>query len=199
MHKLLVTATLVAAFMFGSIAQAAIIPISGVTASSTFHSYDVNDVINGSGLSAGIHDGLFTNKWVTNGTSSGTLTFDLGSVFSVSSTSIWNYGGGCCDPARSVRDMTIEISTDNVSFTNVSALTLSQSLVSSIPAQLHAMNATGRYVRFNLLNNYGGSFVGLSEVQFDSALASAPEPLSSILLGFGLVALGVSRRRRSHA
>ena len=58
-------------------------------------------------------------------TSTGNLTFDLGALFKVGSTKIWNYGPGCCGEGRSVKDLGISVSTDGVNYTDIGAFVLS--------------------------------------------------------------------------
>lgn len=80
-----------ALFLVASVTRAGIIPVSVVDASSTFGSYDVNNLVNGAGLSGNLHSGDWENKWLTNEAVTGTLTFDLGSIFDVSSSREFNF------------------------------------------------------------------------------------------------------------
>lgn len=191
--KLFLTLTL---FLVASVTRAGIIPVSDVDASSTFSTYDVVNLVNGAGLSGNLHSGDWENKWITNATVTGTLTFDLGSIFDVASTSIWNYGGGCCGVGRSVKDLDIEASLDGVAYFSVGDFVLGQSAVSIIPSQTLALNTTARYFRFNLNSNYGAGRAGLSEVQFNGVSSSVPEPASIALLSLGLAGLLFSRKKK---
>ena len=73
-------------FVVASSAYAGLIPVSEVTASSTFSSYNTDNLVNGSGLSGNTHDGNWENKWLTNETVTGTLVFNFGSIFDISSS-----------------------------------------------------------------------------------------------------------------
>lgn len=67
------------------------IAIDSVTASSTFFTYDVGHLIDGSGLSGGLHDTDFNAMWMNDGGSTASLVFDLGQTYSLNGTDIWNY------------------------------------------------------------------------------------------------------------
>ena len=207
--NILIGAAFVAATSLSSISQAAPITVADVTASSTFSTYNVDNLINGSGLLPG---GLYTGdtnnwstKWMTNGTVTGSLTFDLGSVYDVSTSSIWNYGGGCCGVNRSVKDLMVEASLDNITYFSVGGFVLSLPVGIPFAGETISLNTTAQYIKFNLGSNYGDAFTGLSEVQFDGVLASAgpipsvPEPSSIALIGLGLVGMGFRFARKRNA
>lgn len=173
------------------------IAIDSVTPSSTFFTYDEEDLINGSGLTGNVHDGQFTNKWLgDDGDTMPTLLFDLGSVFSLTETSIWNYGGGCCGTDRNVDELEIFFSTDNVSFNSMGVFALTNVTTDMFTPDTFALSGMARYVRFDVLSNQGDSrYTGLSEVQFDGVQAAVPEPgtWAMLILGFGLMG-GLMRR-----
>ncbi len=190
------SAVALAAVAFTS-AQAAEIAVSSVTASSTFYTYDVNNLINGSGLVGTDHDGDFHNKWLLDGVPTGTVTFDLGSLFKVGSSTVWNYGTGCCAVERSVKDLDVSVSTDGVNFSNAGAFVLTQPATDPFPGQSLALNdVSARYVRFSINSNYGDTtYSGLSEVKFYGTAVPEAETYAYALFGLGVV--GVALRRKA--
>jgi hypothetical protein len=175
---------------------AADINVVNVTASSTFHTYNANNLINGSGLTGNLHSGDWSTKWLTNGTTTGTLTFDVGSKKSFSNTTIWNYGTGCCDIARSTKDLAIRYSNDGINFTNFANVRLAQPKGDPFAGETFGLNFNARYVQFGLNSNYGASYTGLSEVKFTSAVSPVPEPETYAMLLSGLGLMGAAARRR---
>ncbi len=189
------------ALVAASGAQASTLPIVGVTASSTFSTYDVNNLINGSGLSGGLHGGDFHTKWLTDGTVTGSLVFDLGAVDSIAGTTIWNYGPGCCGNERSVRDLNILTSTNGINYTAAGSYVLDQPSTDPFAGQFLAFAADAQYVKFDLLSNYGdANYTGLSEVRFSGQLSPAPLPpglpMFAVAL-LGLAGAGAMRSRRA--
>ena len=170
------------------------INVSTVSASSTFSTYDVNNLINNSGISGDYHDGNFPNKWLTNGTVTGSLIFDLGSNYFVGSTTVWNYGAGCCGVERSVRDLGISYSTNGGSYTNFGDIVLNQNMDNPFLGESISLGFNARYIQFSLNSNYGdSSYSGLSEVKF---YAPVPEPEAYAMLLAGLGLMGAIARRR---
>lgn len=196
--KLMAGAACIAAMTATAAVHAAPITVSSVTASGTFSSYNVNNLINGSGLSGGLHSGLYTGKWLTNGTVTGSLVFDLGAVFDVTNSSIWNYGNGCCGAGRSVKNLAVEGSLDGVTYFDVGSFILTQPVGDPFAAESIALNETARYFRFNLQSNYGDSYTGLSEVQFNGSEAAVPEPATLALVALGLIGFAARRRTSSN-
>ena len=177
------------------VCSGATIPVATVTPSSTFFTYDAANLINGSGLSGGLADDNFHNMWMTNGTTTGTLVFDLGSVFSLADTLVWNYNADCCGLGRGVQNMTALISTNGITYTSIGSFSLTQGTGSPIPDNvLNLGGATGRYVKFDLTANYGDTtYIGLSEVQFESS--TVPEPSTSALYFIGASVLAFLLKR----
>lgn len=177
--------------------------ITGVTATTdmgTFPNglYSLENLTNGSGLSSfsetATHDDQFPNMWISNtDITTGTLTFNLGDLYSVNSAFVWNYNDECCGLDRGVREMTVETSEDGINFNNLlGSVILSQGTGELIFADaLNLADVTTKYIRFNILSNYGASdYTGLSEVQFEGELAPVPTPVPEPETGIGLFGLG---------
>ena len=175
---------------------ASTISIAGVEASSTFATYDLQNLINGAGLTGDLHSGDFEGKWMTNRTPTGFLIFDLGAVLNVASSNIWNYGEGCCSASRSTQDLNVEASLDGMAFFNVGNYILNQPIGLPIASETIALEVNARYIKFNLNSNYGDpEFIGLSEVQF----STIPVPATVWLFGSALIGLVGYSRRKSNA
>jgi hypothetical protein len=183
---------------------APITPVS-VDASSTFHAYNKDNLINDSGLAGGLHDSLFQNMWLNDrgeGTA-GTLTFDLGNTYDITSTDIWQYNLSSSPTvlARGAKGFDIFGSTDGFTFALIQSSLLAVSGGGSIAAQNIALFSTASHIRFDITSNYGAAFTGLSEVKFNGDVSAPPNgviPESStiLLFGTGLAALGAWRYRK---
>ncbi len=171
------------------------IDVVNVTASSTFYTYNVNNLINGSGITGDLHSGNWATKWITNGTTTGTLTFDVGSELFIGNTTVWNYGTGCCADSRSTKDLGISYSTDGVNYTNFANVVLAMPTLNPFPGETFGLNFNARYVKFALNSNYGDGYTGLSEVKFTTAVPE-PESYAMMLAGLGLMASFVRRRKQ---
>lgn len=164
-------------------------PVS-VTASTTFSTYNVDNLINGSGLSGGLHDENYLNMWMSDGEVTPTLVFDLGANMALSGAEIWQYNAACCGFDRGVHGLDISVSGNGVTFTPAVSTTLTESAGGNIPAQVVSFSATGRYVKFSVTSNFGadGGYTGLSEVRFTGQQAPAAEAIP-LLSTWGLLAL----------
>ena len=201
MKKKLFAGLAVGLVMFGmaGVATATQITPLGVTASSTFITYNKDNLINDSGLTGGLHDTNFNNMWLNDAEGAGgKLTFNLGSQYSITSADIWQYNATCCGLDRGVENFNIFSSTDGVNFIFVTNAHLTESPGGLISAQTVSFNTTANYVMFDILSNYGNPyFTGLSEVKFNSGAAPVPEPATMLLMGTGLAGLvGACRKKR---
>lgn len=183
--------------------------IPGVTATTnmgTFGSYSLPNLTNGVGLSAlnpaATHSTNFTDMWMSNAILTGQIVFDFGATFNLQNAYVWNYNYAP-SLTRSTQALSIDTSLDNVTYANmVGSTTIPQGTgLSTLTANTFALSGQARYVRFNILSNYGGGYTGLSEVQFaGTAIAAVPEPstwLLSALLGTSFAAASWARKVRS--
>ena len=205
-------AGLAAAASLGSApdARAAFLTPAGVTASSNFDTGTPGtgaiNLINPAFLTVnsplGTHDnnGNAQDMWNSQVLSSPSaaanefLIFDLGSVYNLTGTYVWNenqVNGNNNATARGVNTEDIYTSPDGVTFTPVQlGATFNQAGgTPAEPAQFDAFTAPAvRYVEFENFTIFNGPFnnvVGLSAVRFDGT--AVPEP--------GHVGLGCRRRR----
>ena len=182
-----------------STSVAGVITVSSVTASSTFYSYNVDNLIDGAGLSGGLHDDNYPNMWMNNGGPTAMLLFNLGSMYSLDSASIWNYNADCCGLNRGTQSLNILVSTDDVNFVSVGSFSgIPEGTGAPIAADtLSLSGAIAQWVEFDITSNYGGAYTGLSAVQFSGDPAGAPEPSSGLLLLAAAAGGFLCRRRMS--
>jgi hypothetical protein len=148
--------------------------IPGVTATTTmgtWSTYNIANLTNGVGLSAmdisATHSANWQDMWISNQVTTGSLTFDFGSVLPISAIAVWNYNS-TISLQRGVASMDVLTSIDGINFTPLSTETLPQGLAPN-PVPAHLIQASGvaaQYVRFDILANHGNNYTGLSEVQF---------------------------------
>ena len=141
------------------------------------------------------------------------IVYDLGASYDVSSFRVWNYNEAGGDPAwtlRGAQNVQISVSETGAAgtFTAVTDPADLNTTFTFLPGtgadgylgQLFAFTDafSGRYVRFDILTNYGGanSYTGLSEVQFDDAPIPEPAGVALLALAGGAALL---RRRRTAA
>ena len=191
-------------------APAQAILISGVTVSTDMGTSfgDINNTINGSGLSGnapaltGDHArSSSTNSWGSSGTTTGTITFNFQSVYNLTNFSYWPYQGFSDpnlppSPAFGIRDVIIETSLDNANYIALqgSPTTLMHAITEQTSAQQYTVSPTNaQYVRFSVSSSWGGSNTGLSEAQFSGTAVAVPWETdalpvvgSTILFGFGV-------------
>ena len=197
-----------AAFLTVPATAAMIQPVS-VVASDTFWTYDVNNLINGSGLTGDLHDTVWSNMWMSSWDNvPHNLTFDLGQVVSLAGTYVWQYAADFNFPwyetDRGVRDLGISTSVDGVTFTLVTEAVLERQILTAdnryepFAAQFVAFTGDARFVRFDLNSNYGSVWTGLSEVRFAAAVPEAATWMM-LIAGFGMVGATMRRRRTAVA
>ena len=184
----------------------------GVTATNTFPfwgTYNAENLIDGSGLSGGLHDADYANMWMTDlGVSAAALTFDLGQTYKLSGADIWNYNFGVEEFAstldRASKAFKISISTDGVTYTQVLAGELARGTGKALAAENFGFSGAARYVQIALDGNhqkypatYGYAPIGLSEVRFTGSAVPEPATWAMMITGFGLAgtALRAARRR----
>lgn len=191
-----------------------IVPVA-VTASDTFSlfgQYKSENLINGSGLSAGLHDSNFAAMWMTNlGVNQASLTFDLGALYNLDGARIWNYNFG--NPAefqstilRGVKDFRLSGSLDGNAYSVLANGRLALGTGQPIAGESVALSGTARFIRLDVLTNYGeGTYAerdwssGLSEVRFTGAAVPEPASWAMMLGGFGLLGTALRRRRPARA
>lgn len=172
--------------------------VSGATVSSTAAG-SAAATIDGSGLSAGVHDQAhnsnFDHMWIANGVAGQHITFDLGSSVPVGYLMLWN--NNQFDRAfRGIRNADILVSSNGIDFTT---LIDDQDFLPAmgidgydIPQYIN-LNTTTQFVRLLINTSWGDGFAGVSEAQFFEII---PEPASATLLGLGSLVLALRSRRR---
>lgn len=206
--------TLIATSLTVAASFAVAAPITGVGVTTTFASPGssgslISQITDGSGLSSYTPTAVHAtatpiNSWVAEGPTIGTITFNLGASYLLDGLAIWNFNAVT---TFGVRGLTIEGSTDGVTFSTIAGAPTSfaqGSGFASETSQLFAFSRTASFIRFDVTSSYGSPGIGLSEVMFTGARASStavPEPESIALLGIGLLAAatGTARRRKSRA
>jgi hypothetical protein len=176
--------------------------IEGVSATTTMGNVfgNISHISDGSGLSAlslsATHVTADTdNSWLANGTS-GTIDFDLHGSYELSALTVWNFNGA--NNTFGVKELQILTSTDGNNFSSLAGAPLLFAMGANNASEAEEgfffPAVTASYVRFNILSNWGGQYVGLAEVAFDPL--PVPEPSVLALLGIGAAALLARRRRR---
>lgn len=196
--------TLVAALATAGVnAQASL--ITGVTATTNMGSgfgTQLVNTVNGVGLSSLALDATHSatipsNSWVSSGTLTGSITFDLGSLFSLDGFSFWNQNAGGPGPTGSTGLALVDVlySADDIAYSAWFSDTFTRITTGGGGPQLfNPVDVNARYVRFNVRSNWGdASQSGFAEVQFNSA--TVPEPATLVLFGVALAGLGLARRR----
>lgn len=165
-----------------------ITPVSA--AASTYYSigYEPKWLIDGSGLSGTSRRATHTNLnqtnlfWHSNGSavSNQWVEFDLGATYEVTNALIWQLTQSVNDHTnRGVREFTIKVADPDRNFSTYS-VSNTLNIVTGLagePAQVVPLTAKNiRHVRFEIQSNFGGQYVGLSEVRFEGQPWAPPAP-----------------------
>lgn len=176
--------------LFAPTTRAALLSPNTISASSTAAGFQVNSLINGSGLFRNLHSSLVSDMWLADNVNPGS-DLPYGSVNAgfasdtwVRSLKIWNFNSG--DLTRGAKR--VEIRYNSGGF-NISAgiYTLSQGTGGALGGQIIVLpvDVLASSIQIVFLDNYGNeSYVGLSEIQFYSEdLLASLEP--EFLVGDG--------------
>jgi hypothetical protein len=189
--------------------------ITGVSVTTDAGAPDgnINNIVNGVGLTGntpsltGTHLlGDRFNSWLGNPSGGDLITFNLNGQYRLAGFSLWNLtanntfvvdGVNLGNNTFGVNGVNIFTSTDGNNFTALAGAPIQFAIGSSgVPEQFSFAPVTASYVRFRVLSNYGARYTGLSEVQFNSASATAvPEPFT-ILGTLTAVGGGAALKRR---
>jgi hypothetical protein len=186
--------------LFSPLVTATMITPVHVQSSSTLATYNVNNLINESGLTGMVHDTDFNNMWLSNGGRATTsLIFDMGKMIDLAGAYVWQYDASCCVAGRGVASFNILASSDGVSFSAVTPATMALQGNGSDPitAEFIPFHKAARYVKFDIASSFGSAYAGLSEVKFEQGMqmaaaqggAAIPEPRVIGLLALSLLSM----------
>jgi hypothetical protein len=210
----------------GTAVEAALITGVTATASSNYDSYPLSRTVDGSGLYGTStpfkdHYAITANQqfdsWLSNGTQTATLTYNLGQVYGLDEIHLWNYNdarsgnagtgafGDYKNFGRGIRQADIWLSNDGTNYTLWQADVIfpdapASSTYTGFDLETVASKTftteQARYIQIRTDNNWANGtnsgYTGLAEVQFFGAI---PEP-ATIASVLGLGSLALLRRRR---
>jgi len=170
---------------------------------------NIQNTVNGVGLSSlsltATHAATIPpNSWVSaTGQLTGTVTFNLGGIFTVDSFSFWNQNGGGpgANGSTGIQGVAVSTSTDGITFTPLSGGPTSFAQVTAnanVPPQIFNFTpVSAGFFRFTIQSNYGDSArTGFAEVGFNAVSGNVCTPSATVTEGDlfpgGIVSFGVS-------
>ena len=165
--------------------QSFIQPVGIAYFSSELSSYGryASNTINNSGMfdnpsaATSNHNVEREDMWITSGSTTGVIAFDLGDNYNLTETFIWNYNETSQGKtARGVKDVEIYVSSDSIyssaNFTNIGDILVNEG--GTFAQNFSTITCNVRLVKFKINSNHGfPSYVGLSEVRFGGSPVSA--------------------------
>ncbi len=137
---------------------------SVVSESGFFGDYHTTSPRGSMWLSFPVAAGSFTNAFIT---------FDLGSVQPIHQMKVWNYNEGGVNTGRGLQRADIQVAGEDLVFTtqlaNQNFTKAPGTFANNFAQSINMTGVLARYVRINVLTNYGGASdgrVGLSKVRF---------------------------------
>ena len=143
--------------------------VTTTTNMGTWSSYNIQNLTNGSGLSSmtlsATHSNVWQDMWLSNSITTGWVEFDLGSIQLLRTIAMWNYNSSI-SLGRGVARMNVYTSLNGSQYTLLSRETPPQGTAQPLPAHLIQAGVPARFVKFDIIQNYGNNYTGISEVQF---------------------------------